>query len=88
MEMTFPLQKCLELRLTENQQKDIFFLTNFDEEAKDDDFILILISSILLQKKSIKVICIKGCTAHRLWFLSKFGHGVEEKSRIVFIIVY
>ena len=35
-------------------------LTKFDEEARDDELILILISSILLQKKSKKSFALKG----------------------------
>ena len=58
---------------------------NFDEEARDDELILILISSILLQKKSQKSFALKGAKLND-WFMSKFSHSVEEKSKIVFII--
>ena len=60
-------------------------MTKFDKEARDNELIFILISSILLQKKSKKSFALKGA---QLTDCVKFSHSVKEKSRIVLLFVY
>lgn len=61
-------------------------MTRFDEEAGDDELILILISSILLQKRNLRKNLNKGAQL-TYWYLSKFSQSVEEKSRVKYAVL-
>lgn len=61
-------------------------LVSLAEEASVEEMILILISSILLQKRNLRKNLNKGAQL-TYWYLSKFSQSVEEKSRVKYAVL-